>query len=94
MTGPDKSQSIAVGDTVFPGGTVPEYDPTLDDLGLSKRCYWWDSSKVYLMAMEGEWGHKFTPSRPTNQFVVYKSLTHTGQVVGQQLNGALVIDIA
>jgi hypothetical protein len=25
---------------------------------------------------------------------LYKSLTHTGQVVAQQLNGALVIDIA
>jgi hypothetical protein len=94
MTGPDKSQSISVGDTILPGGTVPEYDPTLDDLGLSKRMYWWDSRLIYLMAMEGEWGHKFTPSRPTNQFVLYKSLTHTGQMVTQQLNGALVIDIA
>jgi hypothetical protein len=32
--------------------------------------YWWDTRHIYLMAMEGEWGHKFTPSRPTNQFVL------------------------
>jgi hypothetical protein len=94
MTGSDKSQSIATGDSILPGGAVPQYDPTLDDLGLNKRMYWWDPRHIYLMAMEGEWGHKFTPSRPTNQFVLYKSLTHTGQVVAQQLNGALVIDIA
>jgi hypothetical protein len=94
MTGPDKSQSISVGDAILPGGTVPEYDPTMDDLGLSKRMYWWDPKHIYLMAMEGEWNHQFTPSRPTNQFLIYKSLTHTGQMVAQQLNGALVIDIA
>jgi hypothetical protein len=93
QTGFDKSQSINVGDSILPGGAVPEYDPTLDDLGLSKRMYWWDSRHIYLMAMEGEWNHQFTPSRPTNQFAMYKSLTHTGQLVTQQMNGALVIDI-
>lgn len=93
MTGFDKSANIGVGDTILPGGTVVEYDPTLDDLGLNKRMYWWDPKDITLMAMEGEWNHTFTPSRPTNQFVMYRSMTHTGQVVGQRLNAALVIDI-
>jgi hypothetical protein len=38
QTGFDKSQSIVVGDAILPGGAVPEYDPTLDDLGLPSAC--------------------------------------------------------
>lgn len=93
QTGFDRSQSVAIGDSVLPGGTTPEYDPTLDDLGLSKRMYWFDPKCVFLMAMEGEWNHQFTPSRPTNQFLVYKSLTHTGQMIATMMNSSMVIDI-
>lgn len=94
MTGFDKQQSVAIGESVLPGGTIPEYDPTLDDMGMSKRMYWFDGKQLYLMAMEDEWGHKFTPARPTDQFVMHKSMTYTGQMVTQALHGALVIDIA
>jgi hypothetical protein len=75
------------------GNTMIEYDPTLDDLGHSKRMYWWDPRHIYLMKMDGEWDHKFTPARPFNQFVMYKSMTHTGQIVAQQANSSLVVDI-
>jgi hypothetical protein len=73
---------------------VIEYDPTLDDLGHAKRGYWWDPRHIYLMKQDGEWDHKFKPARPYNQFVMYKSMTHTGQMVEQQVNSALVVDIA
>jgi hypothetical protein len=73
---------------------VIEYDPTLDDLGHTKRGYWFDPRHIYLMKQDGEWDHKFTPARPYNQFVMYKSMTHTGQMVAQQVNSALVVDIA
>jgi hypothetical protein len=93
MTGFTGPQDGKMGQVKF-GPTVVEYDPTLDDLGLNKRGYWWDPRHIYLMKMDGEWDHKFTPARPYNQFVMYKSMTHTGQIVAQQLNSALVVDIA
>ena len=93
MTGFTKSQDGAVGD-VRVGQIAPMYDPTLDDLGYAKRCYGFDSKALYLMKMEDEWRHIFTPSRPANQFVMYKSMTCTGQMVTQQVNGCAVYDIA
>jgi hypothetical protein len=83
-----------MGQLKLPGGTTIEYDPTLDDLGKNKRLYWWDPRHIYLMKMDGEWDHRFTPARPYNTFVMYKSLTHTGQMCAQQLNASGVYDIA
>lgn len=81
-----------IGPMLFDGTTV-QYDPTLDDLGLAKRGYWFDSTHVMLMKMEGEWRKQHSPARPANQFVLYRSITCTGQVVAKQLNSGLVIDI-
>ena len=93
MTGFTGSQDGKMGQIKF-GNTMIEYDPTLDGLGHQKRGYWWDPRHIYLMKMDGEWDHKFTPARPYNQFVMYKSMTHTGQIVAQQVNSSLVVDIA
>jgi hypothetical protein len=93
MTGFTGSQDGKMGQIKF-GNTTIEYDPTLDDLGFQKRGYWWDPRHIYLMKMDGEWDHKFTPARPYNQFVMYKSMTHTGQMIAQQVNSALVVEIA
>lgn len=86
------SQDGAMGPVLFDGTTI-QYDPSLDDLGLSKRGYWFDSRHIYLMKMQGEWRKVHTPSRPVDQFVLNRSITSTGQLVAQQLNSALVIDI-
>jgi hypothetical protein len=93
MTGFTGPQDGSMGSLKFMNCTI-EYDPTLDDLGHAKRGYWWDPRHIYLMKEDGEWDHKFTPARPYNQFVMYKSMTHTGQMVAQQVNSALVVDIA
>jgi hypothetical protein len=93
MTGFTGPQDGSMGQLKFMN-TVVEYDPTLDDMGNSKRLYWWDPRHIYLMKQDGEWDHKFTPARPYNQFVMYKSMTHTGQMVAQQTNSSLVMDIA
>ena len=93
MTGFTGPQDGSMGQLKFMN-TVIEYDPTLDDLGFTKRAYWWDPRHIYLMKQDGEWDHKFTPARPYNQFVVYKSMTHTGQMVAQQINSSLVVAIA
>jgi|GEM_PF-525507 len=87
------SQDGAIGPMLFDGTTV-QYDPTLDDLGLSKRGYWFDCRDIFLMKMEGEWKKTHSPARPANQFVMYRSITNTGQVVAKKLNGGLVIDIS
>jgi hypothetical protein len=85
-------QDGAMGAVLFDGTTIV-YDPTLDDLGLAKRAYWFDDSHIMLMKMEAEWRKMHNPSRPANQFVMYRSITCTGQVVAKQLNSGLVIDI-
>jgi len=69
------------------------YDPSLDDQSLSKRCYWLDTNAVFLMTMENEWNRTHTPSRASNQFVMHRSITCTGQMVARQCNSSLVIDI-
>jgi len=92
MTGFTGSQDGKMGQLKF-GNTMIEYDPTLDGLGKAKYGYWWDPRHIYLMKMDGEWDHKFTPARPYNQFVMYKSMTHTGQIVAQQVNSSLVVQI-
>jgi hypothetical protein len=93
MTGFSQSQDISSGDIVLPGGTKVQYDPTLDDLGFAKRMYWFDPKCIFLMAMEDEWRKDHTPARPYNIFVLYKSITSTGQMVASQLNSSAVIDI-
>jgi hypothetical protein len=93
MTGFQGPQDSSVGDVNIKKGLMAKYDPTLDTLGYAKRAYIFDSRQIYLMKMEGEWRHMFTPARPTNQFVMYRSMTNTGQMVTQQVNGAGVYDI-
>jgi hypothetical protein len=92
MSGFKGTMDGAMGKMMFDGSAV-EYDPTLDNLNLSKRAYWFSSSDIFLEKMEGEWKRQHDPSRPYNQFVVYRSVTSTGQLVGTRFNGSLVIDI-
>jgi hypothetical protein len=92
MTGFTKNQDGSMGDMYFAGSEVL-YDPTLDDLGLSKRCYWLDTKKIMMMCMEDEWMHRHTPARPFDKFIMYRSITSTCQLIGKQFNSSLVIDI-
>jgi hypothetical protein len=87
------SRDGAMGPVLFDGTTI-QYDPTLDDLGLEKRGYWFDSNHIQLMKMTGEWKRVHMPERPVDQFVLYRSITSTGQMIAKQLNSGLVIDIA
>ncbi len=92
LTGWKGPQDGAIGQVMF-DGTMMQYDPTLDDLGLAKRAYWFDSRHIMLMKMEAEWRKTHTPARPANQFIMNRSITCTGQVIAKQLNSSLVIDI-
>ncbi len=87
------TQDGAVGRMNFDGIPV-EYDPALDNLGLAKRAYWYDPRHIMLAKMQNEWKRIHKPARPANQFVMYHSVTCTGQMIAKQCNSALVIDIS
>lgn len=70
------------------------YDPTLDDLGYSKRCYAVDPKAIQLYVMEGEDMKTHNPARPYNQYALYRALTWCGGLVAKQLNGCGVYEIA
>lgn len=74
-------------------GTI-EYDPTLDDLGLSYRLYIIDLNGIRLMPMEGEIDKDHAPERPYDQYAFYRAMTWTGGLVAQQLNSSGVYEVA
>jgi hypothetical protein len=92
MTGFSSSRDVSLGSLSYSGSDF-QYDPTLDDMGRSKWCYWFDPKKIFLMQMEDEWRKDHTPARPANQFVLYKSITSTGQMVATQRNSSIVLEI-
>ena len=93
MQGFAGGKDVSVGKISYMG-TDFEYDPTLDALGKQKRCYWYDSRDIYLVAMQDEWRHQHSPDRPPDKYVIYRSITSTGQLCARRLNSAVVIDIA
>jgi hypothetical protein len=93
MQGFAGGKDISVGAISYMG-TDFEYDPTLDSLGYSKRCYWFDNRDIYLVAMQDEWRHQHSPARPPDKYVLYRGITSTGQLCARRLNAAVVMDIA
>lgn len=71
-----------------------QYDPTLDDLGMSKFCYGIDPKHLYLDTMEGEDMKKHSPARPADKYVLYRGVTYTGGLVADQLNCHGVYEVA
>lgn len=78
------------------GGKPLVYDPTLDDLGYSKRMYSLDMSKqgLRLLYMDGNRMKKHKPARPYDRYVLYNGVTMTGVMVAKRLNSSAVYDIA
>lgn len=77
------------------GGLPLEYDPTMDDLGLAKRCYAIDMGRagVRLLYMDGNRMKKHKPARPYDRMVMYNGITTTAVLVAKQLNTSGVYDI-
>lgn len=63
-----------------------EYDPWLDDHGLSKAMYSLDSRHIKLMPMKGQDTMAHKAVRPYDQFVLFKSVTSTMTLSFDQLN--------
>jgi hypothetical protein len=72
------------------------YDPTLDNLGLSKRMYIIDMSPtgIQLYYMQGNRMKKHNPARPYDRYVMYNGITTTAVMVASRLNTSAVYDIA
>jgi hypothetical protein len=92
-TGGDGNVDGAMPAVKFAGVQI-EYDPTLDDLGLSKRMYDIDMNAIKLVYMKGEKMKKANPARPHDRFVMYQGMTTTALMVCERLNTSGVYDIA
>lgn len=69
------------------------YDPTLDDLGFSRRAYFIDTRNVKLKVMQGEDRKIHNPARPYDQYALYRAMTWTGALTARQLNGCAVYEV-
>lgn len=96
QTGFSRSQNTDVGvaDISIRGLGTFKYDPTLDDLGLSKYCYIIDPMHLYPMTMTGEDMKMHTPARPYDKYVIYRAMTYTGALIANKLNCHGVYSIA
>ncbi|CUW38791.1 protein of unknown function [Magnetospirillum sp. XM-1] len=70
------------------------YDPTLDDLSESKRCYMIDTRHTKLWVMDGEDMKQHNPARPEDKYVLYRAVTWTGGLACDQMNANAVYEVA
>lgn len=75
-------------------GVIIQYEPALDDLGLTKYGFSFDMSKLKLRVMSGEDRKLHNPARPADQYVMYRAMTWTGGMTCSQLNAQGVYSIA
>ena len=95
MTGLKGTVDGSQGDVEWKGIPIT-WDPTLDDLSLSKRMYVIDMGRtgVRLLYMDGNRMKKHNPARPYARYVMYNGITMTAVMVAKQLNTSAVYDIA
>ncbi len=82
----EKATDLGMGGIHITGLGKFEYDPTLDSLGLSKRCYVMDGRRMTYKPMEGEDNKILTPERPYQYLVFLHSLKSTAALTCNQLN--------
>jgi len=70
-----------------------QYDPTLDDIGEEKYCYFIDMKSIRLRPISGEDMKQHTPARPYDKFVIYKSWTWAGGMDMKQANTSMVVSV-
>lgn len=71
-----------------------EYDPTMDDLGMGKRCVIFDPKTIQLRPMDNEDGKVLTPERPYQYLVFLHTKTWTGALQAKQLNAHGIYEVA
>lgn len=88
-----KATDASLADITFKGVNF-QYDPSLDDMSLSKYCYVLDTRRIYPKVIQGESNKKHTPARPENKYVFYRANTWVGGLVCDQRNAQGVYSIA
>ncbi len=92
--GKETNTDLGMATIVMRGLGKFEYDPTLDDLGLSKHCFIMDDRRLRLRPMTDEDNKRRTPERPYNYFVFLQSMTWTGTLEVTQLNACARYNVA
>lgn len=88
-----RNTDASIADVSFKGVKFT-YDPTLDDMSLSKYCYVLDTRHIYPKVVQGENNKKHMPARPENKYVFYRARTWVGGLVCDQRNCHGVYSIA
>lgn len=78
-------KDVSAGDISY-GSKVIKYDPTLDDLGYSKRLYVLDSKRIFPFVVEGEDEKMHNPARPEDKYVFYRAKTWVGGLAANMRN--------
>ena len=86
--------NAAMGGFVPPGGARWSTNPTLNDLGTPKRNVLARDRQHLWRRWRASRKRTHHPARPEDKFVLYRSITCTGQLVARQLNSSGVFDIA
>lgn len=71
-----------------------EYDPTLDNMGYSKRAYVFDTRHITQRPMAGEENKILTPERPYQYLAFFRTMTWTGGLQADQLNCHGIYEVA
>lgn len=83
----------SVSDLAFKGNDI-DYDPTLDDLGWSKRLYVVDTDAIKPMVVEGEADKQHAPARPENVYAFFRAQTWVGGLTCNRRNSSGVYAFA
>jgi len=94
MTDFTKGTDIGIDRISIQGIGEFEYDPTLDNLGMAKRFYFFDSRRVKLRPMQDEENKTIEPARPYQFMIMLKSMTWTGGLSITQPNANGVYSLA
>lgn len=87
-----KSTDIGVNGVML-DGMMFMYEPALDEIGESDRCYIIDHSSIFLYMHSGNDMTMHEPARPYDRLNYYKSLLWSGAMVAHRLNSSGVYEV-
>lgn len=85
QTGYTEKKDLSVADVSFNGVDIM-YDPTLDDLGYSKRLYILDTNRIFPFVVDGEDEKQHNPARPEDRYTFFTAKTWVGGMAADQRN--------
>ncbi len=89
----DKMTDINVKGVKF-GDLAIEYCPLLDEKGMSKRLYAWDTRRLRLRPQAQEWGKVIAQNQPPDQLVMLTSTLDRAALTCRQMDCNYVCEMA